>query len=139
LPQPEVAINTPQPKVIVDLPKLDRSSLRQGIGVELIKASFAGVPESQSDADPFALTTIQPQYPQHAARNQIEGWVTIEFVVTETGQVSDAHVIASEPARIFDDAALKGVMKWTFKPAIKNGQPVSRRAVQTLSFRLDEG
>jgi len=138
LPQPEVAINTPQPEVNMDMPEVDRSSMRPGNGTGLIKGMFTSLPESGTDADPFALTTIRPQYPQHAARNEIEGWVTIEFVVTANGKVTDAHVIASEPARVFDDAALKGIMKWTFKPALKNGQPVSRRAIQTLAFRLDE-
>lgn len=137
LPPPESSFNTPEPELAFEPLPIDRSSLRPGPGVNVIEGTLPGMPGTQADGETFALTAIRPHYPRQAALNRIEGWVTIEFVVTAAGRVSDARVIAAEPAGIFDEAALKGISQWKFKPAMKNGQPISRRARQTLEFKLD--
>ncbi len=136
---PDTRFVTPEPELAVQPPIVDRTSLRPGPGTNIIKGILPGGVQGPSDAEPYALVTIRPQYPPRAAMNQIEGWVTIEFVVTASGQVSDARVIAASPPQIFDAAALGGISQWKFKPAMKNGQPVSRRAVQTLVFKLEQG
>jgi len=138
LPQPEMTINTPQPELIQEPLNIDTSLLRSGPGNNIIVGTIHPAAGSQSDGEPFALTTIAPPYPRYAALNRIEGWVKIEFVVTASGQVSDARVVASQPPQVFDDAALKGIKKWQFKPAMRNGQPVPRRASQTLTFSLEQ-
>ena len=85
------------------------------------------------------IVRIQPQYPQKAARNNIEGWVLVEFTVTARGTVEDIKVLDSKPPRIFDRAAVRAVMKWRFKPQIVDGKPVAfpnqRNAIE---FRLDK-
>lgn len=138
LPQPEMTINTPQPELIREPLNIDTSLLRSGPGSNIIAGTMPPAAGGQSDGEPFALTTIAPPYPRYAALNRIEGWVTIEFVVTASGQVSDARVVASQPPQVFDDAALKGIRKWKFKPAMRGGQPVARRASQTLTFSLEQ-
>jgi periplasmic protein TonB len=82
------------------------------------------------------LTRVQPKYPMRAANRHIEGWVKIEFTVTENGTVTNAVVVAAEPTGIFDDAALDAIAKWTFKQKIVNGKSVKQRAVQVLKFKL---
>ena len=71
------------------------------------------------------VVRIQPQYPQKAARSGIEGFVLVEFTVTPLGTVENVKILDSKPPRIFDQAALKAVMKWRFKPQIVDGKPVS--------------
>src|SRR5690348_13641003 len=48
-----------------------------------------------------------PEYPVEAARNRTSGYATVEFTVNPDGSVSNAHVIASQPRRVFDQAALQ--------------------------------
>lgn len=138
LPPPVTTINTPQPELIQEPLDFDTSTLRNGPGSNIIAGTMPPAPGGQPDGEPFALTTIAPPYPRYAALNRIEGWVTIEFVVTASGLVSDARVVASQPPQVFDDAALKGIRKWKFKPAMRDGQPVARRASQTLTFSLEQ-
>jgi len=83
------------------------------------------------------LVRIQPQYPRRAALAGIEGWVKVEFTITETGSVTDPRVVDSKPPRIFNEAAIRAILKWKFKPRVVDGQPVPMRATQTIDFNLD--
>ena len=96
---------------------------------------------AMSDGEEQPLVRIEPQYPSRASSRGIEGWVLLEFTVTETGAVSDAKVVDHEPSGIFDSAALRAVAKWKYKPKVVNGKGVPRQGVQiVLRFNLaDEG
>jgi len=82
------------------------------------------------------LVRIPPRYPMRAARRRIEGWVKIEFTITEQGTVKDAVVVESQPAEIFDQAALRAIQKWKFKPKVIDGEAFEQRAIQILQFKL---
>ena len=69
--------------------------------------------------------------------NQIEGFVTVQFTITETGSVTSPRVLESSPPRVFDRAAMRAILRWKFKPRIIDGVAVSRTATQTLDFTLD--
>ncbi|HDZ15990.1 MAG TPA: energy transducer TonB [Methylophaga aminisulfidivorans] len=77
-----------------------------------------------------------PKYPRSARRRGIEGVVTISFIVTKDGRVRDPRIIKAEPANIFNDAALKAILKWKFKAKLVDGQPVERQATQEIEFKL---
>lgn len=93
--------------------------------------------EGAQEGDLIPLVRIQPQYPRRAALAGIEGWVKVQFTITETGSVADPKVIDSKPPRIFDREAIRAILKWKFKPRVVNGQPVPMRATQTIDFSLD--
>jgi protein TonB len=45
-----------------------------------------------SDTDVIPLVRIAPEYPPRALSRGIEGWVQVQFTITETGAVKDAVV-----------------------------------------------
>ena len=55
-----------------------------------------------TDGDVIPLVRIPPQYPQRAASRGVNGWVQLEFTITETGGVEDIIVIAAEPTGYFE-------------------------------------
>lgn len=55
-----------------------------------------------------------PQYPTNAARDKIEGYVTLSFKVSKDGSVQNVKVTDSNPPQVFDDAAVEAVSKWEF-------------------------
>lgn len=120
---------TPMPNM--NMPKLDVPM--SGSGPFL--GAFASV-DASSEGDIIPLVRIQPQYPRRAAIAKIEGYVTVEFTITETGTVTDPSVVDSKPPRVFDREAMRAILKWKFKPRVIDGQAVSRRATQTLEFKL---
>ena len=82
---------------------------------------------------------MQPKYPRKAARSRIEGWVKVEFTITEQGTVTDAKVVDAKPRRTFDRSALQSIRKWRFKPKVVDGKAVKRKASQVIEFRLSRG
>lgn len=80
---------------------------------------------------------VPPEYPREAARAGTEGWVQVEFTIAPDGTTRDLQVRDSAPAIVFDRAALDSVSKWRFEPVIKNGAPVSQRAVLQVRFVLN--
>lgn len=84
------------------------------------------------------LVRIPPRYPMRAANRRIEGWVKVEFTITKKGTVTDPVVIASQPSKIFNRAALKAIRRWKFKAKIINNEAFEQRAVQTLQFKLSK-
>jgi len=76
------------------------------------------------------------QYPLEAARNQTSGYAVVEFTVTATGSVANAHVVSSSPRRVFDQAAIRAVEQSTYRPALKDGDPVSAVLQRRVDFKF---
>ncbi|SFJ76072.1 energy transducer TonB [Methylophaga sulfidovorans] len=102
------------------------------------KAAPAPAPSNAPmlDNEVVPLVRIPPKYPRVASRRGIEGVVTVTFIITKDGRVRDPKVIKAEPATVFNDAALKAILKWKFKPKLVDGQAVERQATQEIEFKL---
>lgn len=92
---------------------------------------------NEVDHQPVLLRSFPFQYPYLARRDNIEGWVTLRFVVDIDGSVRKVEAVAAEPVGIFEEAALKAVERYKFKPAIKNGDAVNCLMTQRIRFDLD--
>lgn len=88
------------------------------------------------DTDVIPLVRVPPVYPRRALMAKLQGTVTMEVMINPDGTVSDAKVLESNPARLFDSAALNAIKRWKFRPKIVNGSPVPQRARQTIDFKL---
>ena len=105
---------------------------------EVPAAARAAVDASGTSLDTLQpLVTRDPVYPAQALRNGIEGWVQMEFTITETGTVRDVEVLGSAPRGIFDTAATEAIATWRFRPRVVNGRPVAQRSDVTLRFNVD--
>ena len=78
-----------------------------------------------------------PQYPVEARQAGVEGYVTLSYAVSKEGLVSNVRVVASEPAGVFDAAAIAAVQRWHYKAPQLAGEPVAAdRVTSTLRFEL---
>lgn len=94
---------------------------------------------SSTDGEYLPIVKVAPMYPARAQSRGIEGWVLLQFTVTETGTVRDPQVIEAEPEGIFDDAAKKAVLKFKYKPRVENGKPIAVPRVQHLiTFKIEK-
>ena len=82
------------------------------------------------------LKTVQPAYPLRAMNGKIEGWVDVEFTVAETGKVKDVSIRATSNPGVFDDAAVKAVAQWRYKPVLRDAKPVPVRSQIRVRFTL---
>ncbi len=89
----------------------------------------------KSEAMP--MVTIAPRYPLEAAKAGVEGFVKLKLNIAIDGKPYDISVIASEPANVFDQEAIKAIQKWRFKPNLIKGELVENLNVfYTLEFKL---
>lgn len=142
VPQPDVP-QTPTPRL--DMPRID---VPMNITGGPYLGDFAAAPAPAPAAAPapvqapamddevVPLVRIPPTYPRMAARRGIEGVVTVQFTITPDGSVRDPKVIKATPENVFNDEALKAILRWKFKPKLVDGRPVERQAVQEIEFKL---
>ncbi|HET9862158.1 MAG TPA: energy transducer TonB, partial [Steroidobacteraceae bacterium] len=72
----------------------------------------------------------RPRYP--SAAKGIEGWVRVEFYVTPEGRTERVRVVSSEPAGVFDAAAVEAMESARFEE-FDSTEP--RLAVQRIVFK----
>lgn len=89
------------------------------------------------DQDVVILERQQPVFPYFAGLYCIEGWVELEFTINTSGHVEDIDVLDSSAPGVFDSAA-ETVKYWKFLPRCKNGQPLNRRASQTIDYMMGD-
>ena len=139
-PKPPPPPDEPPP----DMPKptFDNSvSVGVDIGaVEVdIDVSVTGAGGFSSDGEYLPIVKVAPIYPRRAQTRGIEGYVLLEFVVTNTGAVRDPVVIEAKPPGIFDRAAVQAALKFKYKPKVVNGEPVEVAGVRNLiKFELQD-
>ena len=121
---------TPQ----MDVPDLD-VPLVGGSGMFI--GNFQQVDQG-AEGDVIPVVVIRPMYPREAAIAGTQGWVKVEFTITEAGTVKDPRVVDARPPRVFNREAIRAILKWKFKPRVVDGIAVERRATQVIDFTLDE-
>ncbi len=141
----EEKIELEPPPVAPDVPKLAVSS--GGVDNNIMtlaptidtSSAMSGIKlGGGSDRDVMPLVRINPDYPPRALSRGIEGWVQIQFTITATGTVKDAVVVKSS-SNIFEEAAVKAILRWRYNPKIENGEGVERVGMQTiLRFELED-
>ena len=92
-------------------------------------------------AEPSPLQLVHyvpPEFPTQANSRGISGWVDVQFVVRPDGSVGDAAVVGSEPAGVFEKAALNAVDQWRYNPPQRNGQPVEQNGRVRVRFTLQQ-
>jgi protein TonB len=129
-----------------DIPKVALSMGSGTIGgIEIAMVSDFEVSDSlfmsafrltEVDQPPRPVRTFPPQYPYIAKRDNIEGRVMLKFVVDTDGLAKEPRVEESVPEGVFDEAALKALERYRFRPAIKNGKTVLCIVRLPISFRL---
>jgi protein TonB len=82
------------------------------------------------------VTPPQPVYPMEAARDRTNGWVVVKFTVSADGAVQNAKVTSSQPARVFDRAALAAISRARFEPALDKGKPVASTLERRIEFKF---
>jgi protein TonB len=135
----------PQPPKVPDAPPTGGKNVIgppttfQKTSFEIVRPPrLAGTP-MRPDGDVVPIVRVAPEYPPAALARGLEGWAQVRFTVSEIGTVKDAVVVAAEPKKTFDDAALKAIARWRYNPKVENGVAVERVGLQTvIRFELDQ-
>jgi TonB family protein len=78
-------------------------------------------------------------YLQSAIENGEEGSADVDFVIGKDGHTKNAVVTRSSGWRDIDHVAVECVAKWTYKPAIKNNEPVEASSKARIAVQINHG
>jgi len=96
------------------------------------------VPLEDADIKPRVLKAPEPVYPPAALRMRVAGSVTVNALVSETGDVLQTTVVRGVSGALgFNKAAEAAVRRWKFSPAEKDGVKVRVWKPITVTFKLE--
>ncbi len=92
---------------------------------------------STKEADSRAEMTAKPKpsYTKEARRIGIQGFVTLKVLLSASGKISRVRVVKGLRAGLTENA-IRAACKIEFKPALKDGQPISQWLIVEYVFRL---
>jgi TonB family protein len=91
---------------------------------------------SPPSANGYLLERVEPQYPEAARQQHIQGPVVLNVLVGPTGLVREASVISGDP--LLAKAATDAVRQWRFNPHQLNGKAVEFETRITVNFALPQ-
>jgi TonB family protein len=95
------------------------------------------VPLESVDVQPQVVRKVEPVYPPTAMNLKAETSVTVNALISETGDVLQTTVVGPAKGYLgFDKAAESAVRKWKFRPARKDGVSVRVWKPLTIGFIL---
>jgi TonB family protein len=112
----------------------EASAARRDLDAALTQQAFLANVVSANQLD--LVKSVQPVYPRKAEQSGVEGWVELDFTVTDSGEVKDALVRAANPPGVFDQAAVGALLQWHYKPVMRDAAPVAQRARIRIRFAL---
>lgn len=89
---------------------------------------------SEEVAQQHLLNRVEPEYPEYAREQRLQGTVILNVNVDKDGTVRGLSRVTGESQLVL--LAAKAVRQWRFSPLVRNGAPVSFESQVTLSFVL---
>jgi len=120
------------------IPQFDEAEFAEFADGGLLDSDTRDAMDNESvDTAPKVRKRSPIVYPEQARRQGISGYVTMNVLVDESGNVEDVEIIDSKPKEIFDLKADSTIRRWKFEPATYNGKKVKVWAMQKIVFKLD--
>jgi TonB family protein len=89
---------------------------------------------SPAAAEGSLVRRVEPEYPEQALTQHLQGPVLLDVHIDEEGAVQEIKLVSGD-ARLAD-AAIAAVRQWRFKPQTVNGHAVEMETKITLKFTL---
>jgi TonB family protein len=83
---------------------------------------------------PQKIVNVQPEYPEEAKAQQVQGVVILEVSLDAKGVPEDVQVLRGIPQ--LDAAAIAAVQQWRYQPTLMNGIPTPVLMTVTVNFTL---
>lgn len=134
-------------RAIITRVQPSKKSLISEKGLQVSMSDFKVAMTSNAGVNPWGSSTgvssglqpvirINPTYPVHAARNDIEGFVILSFDISEIGKPINIQIIDAKPRGYFEKSARRAIKKWKYDlESVKNR--IGSQQV-TLAFKLED-
>jgi protein TonB len=119
-------------------PQFDDTAFEEFSDDDLIGVKGDAVMDKSSVDTPPKIVKRSPIiYPELARKQGVSGYVSMNVLIDENGNVEDVEIIESKPDEIFDLMADSTIRNWVFEPATYNGKRVKVWALQKIVFELN--
>ncbi|MBK9154801.1 MAG: TonB family protein [Chloracidobacterium sp.] len=122
-----------KPIIVPSAPREDNAAAKQPQATEPAPKKEAG-PMQVGSLVSFATKQSTPVYPAVARSMRTTGIVRVDVMVNELGEVTEVQ--RTSGPTLLQDAAKDAVMKWRFKPFVRDGQPVRATGFVSFNFSL---
>jgi protein TonB len=85
--------------------------------------------------EPVEISRVKPQYPEAARKARMQGVCILEAIITKSGDVESVRVLRGLNP-LLDNAAIRAVSQWKYRPATFNGRAVPVYLTVTVTFTL---
>ena len=86
---------------------------------------------------PKLVHEVKPDYTREAMEAGIQGRLSLQAVVLESGLVGDVDIVDSlDTVYGLDEQAVKAIRQWQFEPGTKDGKPVAVQVEVEFTFKL---
>ena len=82
----------------------------------------------------LVLEKVNPDYPEEARRQHVEGSVVMAIEIAKNGAVCDIALISGHP--LLAPTAIDAVRQWRYKPYLLDGERVEVQSQAVVSFTL---
>ncbi|MDI9239662.1 energy transducer TonB [Lysobacter sp. LF1] len=82
----------------------------------------------------LAVDTPPPSYPEELLCDNVGGQVVLQLSIGTDGRPASVEVFRGSGVAALDKAALEGVRGWRFKPATRDGQPLTSKLQVPVNF-----
>ncbi len=110
-------------------------------GEKTARSATTAQPEEVINLSPDAAKSSliyrqEPEYPEEARRQGIQGPVVLDVGIGRDGAVQNATLVSGQ--EILGNAAIAAVKQWRFQPHYSHGRPAEMQTRITLNFRLPQ-
>lgn len=120
------------------VPQFDEAEFSEFKDDDLFDTANKGpMDKSSVDTPPKPIKRSPIVYPEFARKQGISGYVAMNVLINEDGNVEDVNIVDSKPEEIFDLQADSTIRRWKFEPATYNGKKVKVWAMQKIVFKLN--
>lgn len=120
------------------VPQFEEAEFAEFDSDDLLQTKKQGpMDKSSVDTPPKVVRRSPIVYPELARKQGVSGFVTMNVLINENGQVEDVKILDSKPEEIFDLKADSTIRRWQFEPATYNGKKVAVWATQKIVFKLN--
>jgi TonB family protein len=123
----------------VNMPNLNSATGSWILNFAEMRSSPSGPQIKNSDeiAEPAPLHKVDPKYPPTLMADHVEGEVILYGVIRRDGSVDSIQVVRGiDP--LLDANAVRALAQWKFRPAERQGEPVSLEAIVHIPFHAPE-
>lgn len=93
------------------------------------RADIGGIGGFSSDGEFLPIVKVAAKYPSRALSRGTEGYCTVEYTVTKTGETANVHVVDC-PQSVFERASIRAAEKFKYKPRVVDGEAIEVPRVQ---------